>query len=150
MTQCVTAIASQMFGVGSIPWSPLGRGLLTRTSRDATLRGKTDIYTSIFHIPFLDTLTSRYAQLTSPLQQRLTSYVPSESTKSRRRRLSAWPRSRWHGCCRSPGLPRPSLGRRVCPTWRTFLVSLLHHAISFGAVPDMLVCITPKVLSTSL
>ncbi|RPD55349.1 Aldo/keto reductase [Lentinus tigrinus ALCF2SS1-7] len=49
----------KMFGVGSIPWSPLGRGLLTRTVRDATLRGKTDRYASTFDIPFLDALTIR-------------------------------------------------------------------------------------------
>ncbi|PFH46661.1 hypothetical protein AMATHDRAFT_69408 [Amanita thiersii Skay4041] len=30
------------FGVGSIPWSPLGRGLLTRPLTDTTTRGKTD------------------------------------------------------------------------------------------------------------
>ncbi|KDR71918.1 hypothetical protein GALMADRAFT_102423 [Galerina marginata CBS 339.88] len=34
------------FGVGSIPWSPLGRGLLTRpfSSKTDTVRGKTDKY----------------------------------------------------------------------------------------------------------
>ncbi|PPQ74709.1 hypothetical protein CVT26_007560 [Gymnopilus dilepis] len=36
------------FGVGSIPWSPLARGLLTRpfAARTETVRGKTDRYTS--------------------------------------------------------------------------------------------------------
>ena len=53
-----------MFGVGSIPWSPLGRGLLTRTSRDATVRGKTDTYTATYGMPFLDELTSRYVEHT--------------------------------------------------------------------------------------
>ena len=48
-----------MFGVGSIPWSPLGRGLLTRTSRDATIRGKTDLFSTTLDMPFLDALTTR-------------------------------------------------------------------------------------------
>ena len=54
-----------MFGVGSIPWSPLGRGMLTRTARDATFRGKTDRYSSTYDIPFLDALTSRYEVLST-------------------------------------------------------------------------------------
>ena len=38
----------KMFGVGSIPWSPLGRGLLTRSLRDndgptRTQRVETDV-----------------------------------------------------------------------------------------------------------
>lgn len=32
----------QLFGVGSIPWSPLSRGLLTRPWSEQTLRTKTD------------------------------------------------------------------------------------------------------------
>jgi aryl-alcohol dehydrogenase-like predicted oxidoreductase len=32
----------KMFGVGAIPWSPLGRGLLTRPFKDQTIRGNTD------------------------------------------------------------------------------------------------------------
>ncbi|KAL4244349.1 NADP-dependent oxidoreductase domain superfamily protein [Abortiporus biennis] len=32
----------KMFGVGSIPWSPLARGLLTRPLDEKTLRGQTD------------------------------------------------------------------------------------------------------------
>ncbi|KAI0682292.1 Aldo/keto reductase [Cerioporus squamosus] len=53
----------KIFGVGSIPWSPLGRGMLTRTVRDATLRGKTDQYSDIYDISFLDTLTTRIDEL---------------------------------------------------------------------------------------
>lgn len=34
----------QMFGVGSIPWSPLARGLLTRPLTEQTTRGNTDLY----------------------------------------------------------------------------------------------------------
>lgn len=34
----------KMFGVGSIPWSPLARGLLTRPSSDQTKRGSTDFF----------------------------------------------------------------------------------------------------------
>ena len=33
-----------MFGVGSIPWSPLGRGLLTHPLKTDTLRSKSDAY----------------------------------------------------------------------------------------------------------
>ncbi|TCD62549.1 hypothetical protein EIP91_006754 [Steccherinum ochraceum] len=33
----------KLFGVGSIPWSPLGRGLLTRPVDAESLRGKTDM-----------------------------------------------------------------------------------------------------------
>ena len=32
----------QMFGVGSIPWSPLGRGLLTRPVGADSVREKAD------------------------------------------------------------------------------------------------------------
>jgi aryl-alcohol dehydrogenase-like predicted oxidoreductase len=32
----------KMFGVGSIPWSPLARGLLTRPVEENTKRGQTD------------------------------------------------------------------------------------------------------------
>jgi aryl-alcohol dehydrogenase-like predicted oxidoreductase len=35
-------INNQYFGVGSIPWSPLARGLLTRPFSEKTLRGNTD------------------------------------------------------------------------------------------------------------
>ncbi|KAH7923715.1 aryl-alcohol dehydrogenase [Leucogyrophana mollusca] len=33
----------KLFGVGSIPWSPLARGLLTRPLGEQTIRGKTDL-----------------------------------------------------------------------------------------------------------
>ena len=56
-------ILSQMFGVGSMPWSPLGRGLLTRTSRQATVRGNTDKFSTTFDMPFLGELTSRYGRV---------------------------------------------------------------------------------------
>ena len=32
----------KMFGVGSIPWSPLGRGLITRPFGEKSKRGNTD------------------------------------------------------------------------------------------------------------
>ncbi|RDX41300.1 Aldo/keto reductase [Lentinus brumalis] len=53
----------KMFGVGAIPWSPLARGLLTRTVRDATLRSKTDMWKDIYEAPFLETLTTRIDEL---------------------------------------------------------------------------------------
>ena len=61
---CFNRILTQMFGVGSMPWSPLGRGLLTRTSREATVRGNTDKFSTTFDMPFLGELTSRYAEYT--------------------------------------------------------------------------------------
>ncbi|KAG6835117.1 hypothetical protein H0H93_004660, partial [Arthromyces matolae] len=36
----------KLFGVGSIPWSPLARGMLTRPLKDQTLRGDTDWFIS--------------------------------------------------------------------------------------------------------
>ena len=56
-----------MFGVGSIPWSPLGCGLLTRIARDATQRGKTDAWASGYDMPFLGELTTRYVRLDAPI-----------------------------------------------------------------------------------
>ncbi|TBU29699.1 Aldo/keto reductase [Dichomitus squalens] len=54
----------KMFGVGSIPWSPLGRGLLCRPSdAEATLRKKTDAYQTGYEIPFLPSLTSRIEEI---------------------------------------------------------------------------------------
>ena len=73
-----------MFGVGSIPWSPLGRGMLTHPLKEETLRSKTDpcvqfphirpvgirsLYGDIvlpryqagYKIPFLPELVGRYA-----------------------------------------------------------------------------------------
>lgn len=38
----------KLFGVGSIPWSPLGRGLLTRPLADQTKRGSTDRFIKMF------------------------------------------------------------------------------------------------------
>jgi aryl-alcohol dehydrogenase-like predicted oxidoreductase len=39
----------QHFGVGTIPWSPLSRGLLSRPrdASESTLRAKTDTYTAL-------------------------------------------------------------------------------------------------------
>ncbi|TBU39537.1 Aldo/keto reductase [Dichomitus squalens] len=51
------------FGVGSIPWSPLGRGLLTRPIDGKTLRLKTDGFLPFYDIPFLPTLLSRVEEL---------------------------------------------------------------------------------------
>ena len=43
-------ISAQHFGVGSIPWSPLGRGLLTRPLDTNTVRLKSDGYVYIRRI----------------------------------------------------------------------------------------------------
>ncbi|TBU29679.1 Aldo/keto reductase [Dichomitus squalens] len=54
----------KMFGVGSIPWSPLGRGFLCRPANaEVTLRGKTDAHNSQGPVPFLPALTSRIEEL---------------------------------------------------------------------------------------
>ncbi|TBU29680.1 Aldo/keto reductase [Dichomitus squalens] len=54
----------KMFGVGSIPWSPLGRGLLCRPpGAEATLRKKTDPHQALYNIPFLHRLTSRIEEI---------------------------------------------------------------------------------------
>lgn len=44
---------SQYFGVGSIPWSPLARGLLTRSLIGQTTRGESDGYGNPLKIPHL-------------------------------------------------------------------------------------------------
>ena len=36
--------ALKYFGVGSIPWSPLARGYVTRPQADQTQRASTDMY----------------------------------------------------------------------------------------------------------
>ncbi|KAJ3479788.1 hypothetical protein NLI96_g8811 [Meripilus lineatus] len=41
----------KMFGVASIPWSPLGRGLLTRPLAEQSVRGNTDGYLQAFPAP---------------------------------------------------------------------------------------------------
>ncbi|KAH9911942.1 aryl-alcohol dehydrogenase [Fomitopsis serialis] len=38
----------KMFGVGAIPWSPLGRGILTRPLSAQTKRGETDTFTGAY------------------------------------------------------------------------------------------------------
>lgn len=38
----ILIILTQLFGVGAIPWSPLGRGILTRPLKKQSLRGETD------------------------------------------------------------------------------------------------------------
>ncbi|KAI0737375.1 Aldo/keto reductase [Daedaleopsis nitida] len=53
----------KMFGVGSIPWSPLGRGLLTRPVNQETVRTKTDGFQPAFNIPFLPELNGRVEEL---------------------------------------------------------------------------------------
>lgn len=44
-----THICSKMFGVGSTPWSPLARGLLTRSleKQKASKRGEVDKYVAL-------------------------------------------------------------------------------------------------------
>ncbi|KAI0806630.1 Aldo/keto reductase [Fomes fomentarius] len=53
----------KMFNVGSTPWSPLGRGLLTRPVTEDSLRKKTDIFQGVYNIPFLPTLTTRIDEI---------------------------------------------------------------------------------------
>ncbi|KAH9945237.1 Aldo/keto reductase [Epithele typhae] len=53
----------KMFGVGSIPWSPLGRGLLTRPFKAESLRSKTDYSQKFWDAPFLPDLLARVEEL---------------------------------------------------------------------------------------
>ncbi|TBU29756.1 Aldo/keto reductase [Dichomitus squalens] len=54
----------KMFGVGSIPYSPLGRGLLCRpVNAEETLRKQTDTWQADYDIPFLPALTSRIEEI---------------------------------------------------------------------------------------
>ncbi|PIL26166.1 transporter [Ganoderma sinense ZZ0214-1] len=50
----------KQFNVGAIPWSPLGRGLLTRPLAIDTIRKKTDGFLRAYDIPFLPTLLERH------------------------------------------------------------------------------------------
>jgi aryl-alcohol dehydrogenase-like predicted oxidoreductase len=43
----VTVLYEQYFGVGSIPWSPLARGVLTRAQGAKTKRSETDGYVNV-------------------------------------------------------------------------------------------------------
>ena len=45
----------QMYGVGAIPWSPLGRGVLTRPLSVQTKRSETDAYVPLPLPPSLST-----------------------------------------------------------------------------------------------
>ncbi|KAL1945557.1 hypothetical protein VTO73DRAFT_2408 [Trametes versicolor] len=58
----------KMFGVGSIPWSPLARGLLSRPNAASSKRGDTDPYV---HPPF--PLRSQYS-VSYPPTSRMRSY----------------------------------------------------------------------------
>ncbi|KAI9066901.1 Aldo/keto reductase [Trametes sanguinea] len=54
----------KMFGVGSIPWSPLGRGLLARPFKEQdTVRRKTDNFLNAFNMPSLPTIVNRVEEL---------------------------------------------------------------------------------------
>ncbi|KAI0328021.1 Aldo/keto reductase [Cubamyces sp. BRFM 1775] len=53
----------KMFGVGSIPWSPLGRGLLTRPLGEETVRRKTDGFLMSFNMPSLSAVVGRVEEL---------------------------------------------------------------------------------------
>jgi len=55
----------KMFGVGSIPWSPLARGMLTRpaTQRDATKRSSTDPWFNLYDNTGMKTIIDRVEQL---------------------------------------------------------------------------------------
>ena len=99
--QALTWGLFQMFGVGSIPWSPLGCGLLTRVTRDATHRGKTDTFAPVYDMPFLGELTSRYVRLHAHTRKSPLTIGYPGSMNWRRRRASAWRRLRLLGCSRS-------------------------------------------------
>ncbi|KAI0760985.1 NADP-dependent oxidoreductase domain-containing protein [Trametes elegans] len=51
------------FGVGSIPWSPLARGLLTHPLKTETVRAKSDGFLQQYNIPALPTIVGRVEEL---------------------------------------------------------------------------------------
>ncbi|KAL4244356.1 NADP-dependent oxidoreductase domain superfamily protein [Abortiporus biennis] len=53
----------KLFSVGSIPWSPLGRGLLTRPLSEQTLRGQTDRFTSSYKNSANDAIINRVEEI---------------------------------------------------------------------------------------
>ncbi|CDO77778.1 hypothetical protein BN946_scf185041.g10 [Trametes cinnabarina] len=53
----------KLFGVGAIPWSPLGRGLLTRPLDQETVRRKTDGFLGAFNISSLPAVVGRVEEL---------------------------------------------------------------------------------------
>ncbi|KAI0669368.1 Aldo/keto reductase [Trametes maxima] len=53
----------KLFGVGAIPWSPLGRGLLTRPLNEETVRKGTDGFLYAFNMPALPAIVGRVEEL---------------------------------------------------------------------------------------
>ncbi|KAI0648551.1 Aldo/keto reductase [Trametes meyenii] len=53
----------KLFGVGAIPWSPLGRGLLTRPLSEETVRKGTDEFQRAFNMPALPAIVGRVEEL---------------------------------------------------------------------------------------
>ncbi|KAH9857684.1 Aldo/keto reductase [Lenzites betulinus] len=53
----------KLFGVGSVPWSPLARGLLTRPMTEETLRKKTDGFMSIYQQQGMADIISRVEEI---------------------------------------------------------------------------------------
>ncbi|KAI0760956.1 Aldo/keto reductase [Trametes elegans] len=53
----------KLFGVGSIPWSPLGRGVLTHPLKTDTLRSKTDAFLKVLDIPAVPAIVNRVEEL---------------------------------------------------------------------------------------
>ncbi len=122
----ITAIM-QMFNVGSTPWSPLGRGLLTRPVTEESLRKKTDMSVSSHRVTRLHILIHTSApQFPGRIQHPVPAYTHTKvgrmtrkgtsswyacllgerragSTRSLRREGRQWPRSPWHGYSRSHG-----------------------------------------------
>ncbi len=84
-------------GVGVIPWSPLARGVLagnrTARARGSRRRSDTDQFTDYL-----------YAQPTDFDVVERVAEVAAE------RGRAAAPRSRWPGCCTSPGVTAPIVG----------------------------------------
>jgi len=55
----------KMFGVGSIPWSPLARGLLTRPLSKQSLRGETDWFLPRYRQGSTDSIVDRIEEIAS-------------------------------------------------------------------------------------
>jgi hypothetical protein len=89
-----------MLGVGSIPWSPLARGLLTRPSTTKSAREDTDPAIRMYSPESRSDIVMRYElNFLSTHQDRFTKLgIASSRLPSRMERV--WRKSAWPGCFR--------------------------------------------------
>ena len=84
-TVLMRAPRMQLFGVGSIPWSPLARGLLTRPLTEKSKRGDTDWFLPQYKGSGTPDIVGRCAGLRACVQ-RGEADIDVASRRSRRRR----------------------------------------------------------------